>query len=255
MYYTITRLPMKSFIDTKHYLCYFMDEQIFIHKLKSNTAPLCLNSRRQPKFAELQKGMDIHMPKSQERCQEIREETRARIIHNSMLYFARNGFAGTKISDLAKNIGIGQGTLYLYFKSKEELFHEIFALANNKADIQNLKILNRLPIPAKKKIQKLSERIMDRLTGDEVFAAKIAISVQMMLEQKDFGSAETTYQSELYRLTGNIIRQGQQEGSVIEDCLSSWPIITGAWSIFMPSNGYLLPNTKSSPPRICPGFC
>lgn len=133
-----------------------------------------------------------------------------------MLYFARNGFAGTKISDLARSIGIGQGTLYLYFKSKEELFHEIFALANNKADIQNLKMLNRLPISAKKKIQKLSERVMDRLTEDEAFAAKIALSVQMMLEQKDLGSAETTYQSELYRLTGNIIRQGQQEGSVID---------------------------------------
>ena len=68
------------------------------------------------------------MPKSQERCQEIREETRSKILNDSMLYFAKNGFAGTKISDLAKHIGIGQGTLYIYFKSKEELFQEISAL-------------------------------------------------------------------------------------------------------------------------------
>ena len=47
------------------------------------------------------------MPKSQERCQEIREEVRSKILHESMLYFAKNGFAGTKISDLAKHIGIG----------------------------------------------------------------------------------------------------------------------------------------------------
>lgn len=53
------------------------------------------------------------MLKSQERCQEIREETRSKILHDSMLYFAKNGFAGTKISDLAKHIGIGQGTLCL----------------------------------------------------------------------------------------------------------------------------------------------
>lgn len=91
------------------------------------------------------------MPKSQERCQEIREETRSKILNDSMLYFAKNGFAGTKISDLAKHIGIGQGTLYIYFKSKEELFHEIFALTNNSKDIKELKILMNLPISAKKR--------------------------------------------------------------------------------------------------------
>ena len=38
---------------------------------------------------------------------------------------AKNAFGDTKMSDLAKHIGIGQGTIYLYFKSKEELFEEI----------------------------------------------------------------------------------------------------------------------------------
>jgi AcrR family transcriptional regulator len=48
------------------------------------------------------------MPKSKERCREIREEMRNTILQKSLLYFARNGFAGTKISDLSKNIGIAQ---------------------------------------------------------------------------------------------------------------------------------------------------
>lgn len=156
------------------------------------------------------------MPKSQERCQEIREETRSKILHDSMLYFAKNGFAGTKISDLAKQIGIGQGTLYIYFKSKEELFGEIFALANSSKDIKDLKMLAHLPIPAKKKIQNLSASIMTKLRQDEDYAAKVALNTQMMFEKKDFASAETTYQSELYQLTERIIKQGQNEGSVVE---------------------------------------
>lgn len=156
------------------------------------------------------------MPKSQERCQEIREETRSKILNDSMLYFAKNGFAGTKISDLAKHIGIGQGTLYIYFKSKEELFHEIFALTNNSKDIKELKILMNLPISAKKKIQKLSNSIMTKLIQDDVYAAKVALNTQMMFEQKDFVSAETTYQSELYQITEKIIKQGQKEGSIID---------------------------------------
>lgn len=155
------------------------------------------------------------MPKSQERCQEIREETRSKILSDSMLYFAKNGFAGTRISDLAKHIGIGQGTLYLYFKSKEELFHEIFTLTNNSKEIADLKTLARLPISAKKKIQKLSNSVMSKLTQDDIYAAKIALNTQMMFEQKDFASAETTYQSELYQMTEKIIRQGQKERSVV----------------------------------------
>lgn len=156
------------------------------------------------------------MPKSQKRCQEIREETRSKILKDSMLYFAKNGFAGTKISDLAKHIGIGQGTLYIYFSSKEELFREIFALTNSSKDINELKILMNLPISAKKKILKLSNSIMTKLIQDEAYAAKIALNTQMMLEQKDFVSAQTTYQSELYQITEKMIKQGQKEGSIVD---------------------------------------
>lgn len=155
------------------------------------------------------------MPKSPERCQEIREETRSKILHDSMLYFAKNGFAGTKISDLAKHINIGQGTLYIYFKSKEELFNEIYALTNNSEDINELKILAHLPVSAKNKILKLSKSIMTNLMQDETYAAKVALNTQMMLEKKGFASEETIYQSKLYQITEKIIIQGQKEGSVV----------------------------------------
>lgn len=155
------------------------------------------------------------MPKTPERCQEIRLETRSRILHNAMLFFAKNGFAGTKISDLANQLGIGQGTLYVYFKSKEELFNEIFTLTNNNEDIINLKKLEDLRISAKIKIQKLSEDIINNLKNDEVYAAKIALNTQMMFEKKAFISAETTYQSDVYKITERIILQGQKAGSVI----------------------------------------
>lgn len=156
------------------------------------------------------------MPKSPERCQEIREEARSKILHEAMLYFAKNGFAGTKISDLAKHIGIGQGTLYIYFKSKEELFNEIYAVTNYSEDIKYLKILSRLPISARKKIRELSKSIMTNLMQDETYAAKVALNTQMTFEKKGFVSEETIYQSELYKITEKIIIQGQKEGSVVD---------------------------------------
>ncbi|MGN0537033.1 MAG: TetR/AcrR family transcriptional regulator [Acutalibacteraceae bacterium] len=155
------------------------------------------------------------MPKSPERCQEIREEMRSKILHDAMLYFAKNGFAGTKISDLAKSMGIGQGTLYLYFKSKEDLFNEIYSMINNEKETKKLKILSELPLSAKQKIHKLSKFVMDKLEKDESFAAMIALNAQATLEKNDFAYEGSSYQSDWYQYTANIIEQGQREKSVV----------------------------------------
>ncbi len=156
------------------------------------------------------------MPKTPERCDEIRTEMRNKILHKSMLYFARNGFNGTKISDLAKHIGIGQGTIYLYFESKEELFQEIRKMVISEKDITKLKLIAQLPIPAKKKIHKLSESVLQQLEKDENFAGRIALNTQMLLGQdKDNSSDETTYQSKMYTYMAKILEQGQKEGSVV----------------------------------------
>ena len=147
------------------------------------------------------------MPKSQERCQEIREETRNLIIKKSILFFARNGFAGTKISDLSKHIGIAQGTIYIYFKSKEELYDEIFAISDKIAGNDKLTMLSGLPLPAEQKIRKMSDYIIKSLKDDEMFAAGIALYTQRLLE----GEADQSF----YMTTEKIIKQGQKEGTVV----------------------------------------
>ncbi|WP_199825321.1 TetR/AcrR family transcriptional regulator [Gorillibacterium timonense] len=140
---------------------------------------------------------------------------RNKILHESMLYFSKNGFSGTKMSDLAKHIGIGQGTIYVYFQSKEELFQEIHKMINREKDIKQVKVLASLPIPAKRKIHKLTKDVLLQLEKDDRFAGTIALNTQMLLEQDEDYSAGTTYQSELYTYMAKIIEQGQKEGSVV----------------------------------------
>jgi len=147
------------------------------------------------------------MPKSQERCQEIREETRNLIIRKSVLYFAKNGFDGTKISDLSRHIGIAQGTIYIYFKSKEELYSEIFSISDKIAKNDKLTTLVKLPLPADTKIRKLSDYLIKNLKEDEMFSAGIALYTQRLLE----GEADQSF----YKTTEKIIRQGQKEGCVV----------------------------------------
>lgn len=170
------------------------------------------------------------MPKSKERCQEIREEMRNTILRNSLLYFARNGFAGTKISDLSKNIGIGQGTIYVYFESKEELFQEILKIADSNEVLKEMKLLVAMPVSAKKKLRMLSETVLNRLEEDETFAAMIALNTQMLLEKNEvYSSEETTYQTKLYNYTSKIIEQGQKEKSMVDG--SSMKLADYYWGV------------------------
>lgn len=150
------------------------------------------------------------MPKTEEQCKQMREDMRARILRESAIYFAKNGFGNTKIGDLAKYIGIGQGTMYMYFKSKEELFEEIRKTADNKEELKKMKLLVKLPIPAKLKIDKISEEMEKQLRTNEDYAVKITIFSQLMLEQhKDFSS------NEFYKELVKVIKQGQKEGTVV----------------------------------------
>ena len=147
------------------------------------------------------------MPKSQERCQEIREETKNLIIKKSILYFARHGFAGTKISDLSKNIGIAQGTIYLYFESKEVLYAAIFEISDKYTRSEKLNSFAKLPISAAIKIKMLSDYLIKSLKSDEMFPASIALYTQRLLE----GEQDQSF----YKTLEKIIREGQKEGSVV----------------------------------------
>lgn len=55
-----------------------------------------------------------------------KEQKRIKIIEAAVRVFARMGFANTKMLNIAQAAGIGKGTIYEYFKSKDELFIAAF---------------------------------------------------------------------------------------------------------------------------------
>lgn len=54
-----------------------------------------------------------------------REERQIDIIKAAIRVFSEYGFDGAKMESIAKETGIGKGTIYEYFASKESLFEEI----------------------------------------------------------------------------------------------------------------------------------
>ncbi len=53
------------------------------------------------------------------------EITKSKLISAAKKIFSEKGYYDTKVSDIVKEAGVAQGTFYLYFKSKEEIFKEI----------------------------------------------------------------------------------------------------------------------------------
>jgi TetR/AcrR family fatty acid metabolism transcriptional regulator len=48
------------------------------------------------------------------------------IVEAAIRVFARNGYYNSRVSDIAREAGIASGTIYLYFKTKEEILVTLF---------------------------------------------------------------------------------------------------------------------------------
>lgn len=65
------------------------------------------------------------MPRTKEQFEEIRKSSRQKILDAALEVFAKEGYHSSTVGKIAKTAGISQGLLYNYFKSKEELLHEL----------------------------------------------------------------------------------------------------------------------------------
>jgi AcrR family transcriptional regulator len=54
-------------------------------------------------------------------------ETRERILHAATEVFARSGFHGARVADIAEQAGIAYGLVYHYFRNKDDILAAIFS--------------------------------------------------------------------------------------------------------------------------------
>ncbi len=67
-------------------------------------------------------------PKRAARTKSTRDggDKRERILRAATRVFAKKGFYATRVSEVAKAAGVADGTIYLYFKSKDDLLVSLF---------------------------------------------------------------------------------------------------------------------------------
>jgi len=65
---------------------------------------------------------DYQAPRWTPVFERISDEKRKRVLESAKAAFARDGFAGTNVNRVAASAGISVGSLYKYFRTKEDLF-------------------------------------------------------------------------------------------------------------------------------------
>ncbi len=115
------------------------------------------------------------------------------ILRAAIKVFARKGYFNSKVADIASQAQIADGTVYLYFKSKEEILHSIFDRMMTEFISEGKKEIAEIE-GADEKIRRIAELHLERLGADKdlavVFQVQLRGSIKFMQEFSAAGFAE-----------------------------------------------------------------
>ena len=141
-------------------------------------------------------------------------DKREAILRSATHVFARKGFFNSKVSDIAAAAGIADGTVYLYFKSKDEILHSIFDRAMVDFIADGKRELETIEDPVSK-LRRIAELHLERLGDDRdlaiVFQVELRGSTKFMQEFSAAGFAE------YLDIIKRTIEDGQRSGEFRSD--------------------------------------
>ncbi len=142
------------------------------------------------------------------------EDKHKRILQAATKVFAHNGFYNSKISEIAKEAGVADGTIYLYFKNKDDILISLFeeemgkAIANMKKEIGKEKNL----------LEKLKRFAIIQLNSKKDNPDLAAImEVELRQSSKFMKEYVNIKFIEYLKILSSIIREGQEEGIIRKD--------------------------------------
>ena len=141
-------------------------------------------------------------------------DKREAILRSAIKVFAQKGYFNSKVADIAGEAGIADGTVYLYFKSKEEILHSVFDRAMEEFIAEGRREIAKIE-SAENRLRKIAELHLERLGSDRdlaiVFQVELRGSTKFMEEFSGGGFAEYL---EIIRQT---IEDGQKDGTFRKD--------------------------------------
>ncbi len=130
------------------------------------------------------------------------------IINAAIKVFAQKGFYTANVADVARQAGVADGTIYLYFKNKDDLLISLFETKMEEI-LERFSSLVKNKQSAKEKLYQFIDLYFQMIEEDqnlaEVFQVELRQSNKFL---KDYHNQKFI---DFLNLIGDIIHQGQQE--------------------------------------------
>ena len=152
--------------------------------------------------------MTIHS--APDRGEANRADKRERILAAAERVFARRGFFAARVSEIAKDAGVADGTIYLYFKSKDDLLISLFETRMNQVNAVLREAIAQAP-PAEQ--LRAFIRAYLRLVHDEPAAAEV-LTIELRQSSKFMKEYENPAFADFLRMLGGLISAGQERGEL-----------------------------------------
>ena len=123
--------------------------------------------------------------------------------------FARSGYFNSKVADVAREAGVADGTVYLYFKSKEEILRSIFERNTSEAVRAGREELAKIEDP-REKLRRIARHHLERLGADRDLAVVFQVELRGTTKfMEEFSAAAL---AEYLGLIREVFEEGQAAG-------------------------------------------
>jgi AcrR family transcriptional regulator len=143
------------------------------------------------------------------RSQTPAADKRRLILDAAVRVFARQGFNGCRVSDIADEAGVAYGLVYHYFRSKDEVLDTLF-LERWNVLLDAIRELDAREVPAREKLHAITSFIVDSYRHDPELMKVIIVEVTRAANS--FGRTHLAKIREAYGLIGGIVERAQRRG-------------------------------------------
>lgn len=139
---------------------------------------------------------------------------RERILSSAMRIFASKGFYGAKVADIAEDAGVADGTIYLYFRSKDDILISLFEEQMERVNAELARAMDA-EVKASDKLRSFVRAYMD-LVARNRHAAEV-ITIELRQSAKFMKEYRNPRFADFLKALAGVIDEGQRQGALRTD--------------------------------------
>jgi TetR/AcrR family fatty acid metabolism transcriptional regulator len=143
------------------------------------------------------------------RAQTPAQDKRDAILRAAIVTFARHGYFQAQVADIARAAGVAAGTVYLYFKSKDDILVSIFERTMREAIAEARAALAAVADP-RERLARIARLHLERLGRDRDLA--VVFQVELRQSTKFMERFSSSYLRDYINMIRETIVQGQDRG-------------------------------------------